>query len=561
MFNRLDYTTFYVPEKMIFYVGKKQRGGGIFCFSTLKNKENESQKIHKIYEVNEQLDDWETTIGYYIPTVYVNGRGNLYKTAESMGNYFNSTPTFLEPLNMLSGDFYAYYTSDGYSTSFKLPYINLKDNTVICRIYITYDEYVEWVVYEGSNDATAFLFSTEIKMIVNREKGTVSFYNGALPYAIPRMDIYFENNIRVFAEKDMGDCFDEVVSSHCNTTVGSKIIFAGGKNGNSIFYTKYDNPLYFPQNFLTCGNSGEKITNICSNRDKILILKPNEVYTLEFIRTKNTKNSFSLPNNNINSYENENYNLNCINSNLGCSNKKTVANCGDAVIWLSADGEICTANENLIKVNILPTLIKSKIEYLLKNSSITGCGIFSNEHYILFFENKAIIMKYNGKGLKGDKNNLSFYYWDFPYDFKILSVFSNINQDAFLCCNSEGFYISILKDGFDEIIIEGSVEKFIFDCHFKSKNFDFGEFSKYKNIKKICMQFKSTDDAMIIIGDEKNPNTKIIVKQSDFNDFDKNSSFQLPVNMTILDNFNFEIKTKGDFFLSKTEVFYNELIM
>ena len=75
-FQRVDDTTFYIPVRVSFLKGKPISGRGIIALVYLQNRYNSSQKISIIFEINSVLNGWVRIYSPYIPTVYINGRGN-----------------------------------------------------------------------------------------------------------------------------------------------------------------------------------------------------------------------------------------------------------------------------------------------------------------------------------------------------------------------------------------------------------------------------------------------------------------------------------------------------
>ena len=93
-FGRVSSDTFFVPYKCLFYKGKTVNGGGIFALVSLRNFEDETQTVERIYEINQNLNSWSVNYDYYIPTVYINGRGNSYELAKLSGIVCENKPSF-----------------------------------------------------------------------------------------------------------------------------------------------------------------------------------------------------------------------------------------------------------------------------------------------------------------------------------------------------------------------------------------------------------------------------------------------------------------------------------
>ena len=129
-FFRTTSDIFYTPVNIIFYGGKPQSGGGIFAMVTLQNGYDEEDRYYNLYEINEDFTEWNKIYDFYIPTLYINGRGNKYSLAKANNTACLLSPKILESPNMLNGRFHSYFTSDGYSNSFRLPFSNLSSENI-----------------------------------------------------------------------------------------------------------------------------------------------------------------------------------------------------------------------------------------------------------------------------------------------------------------------------------------------------------------------------------------------------------------------------------------------
>ena len=335
IFNRTSGSTFYIPEKILFYKGAPQTGGGLFALASLVNMENFNQHTHKIYEVDSDFSTWNRVTSYYIPTVYINGRGNKYEIAESTNQAFTGTPTRLENLNLLNGTFYAYYSSDGRSNSFRLPFSNIADQNVICRIHYTVKDYVQWTVPADSTSASATFFGTSVTMNVNRTKGIIYFTVPAGDYEVPLMSQHSENNMEILATKNSEYGFTDIVESSLATTHNSKILLA---NKNTVFEANYDNPLYFPKDSVTyVGEADSDITAFAFFENNTIAFKPNATYRIS-IKDGKALNSISLlANNDAIFYANDTLSVSCLSAKTGCSDKNSLIRRENELLWKGTD--------------------------------------------------------------------------------------------------------------------------------------------------------------------------------------------------------------------------------
>ena len=127
------------------------------------------------------------------------------------GLAYTAQPKFLEAQNILTGRFKSYFTSDGQSNAFRLPYSGLANETVMCRIYINLTKYTDWTILSNSTSDTQTFYNSAITMNVDRSKGMIYFTTSdGADYPIPIMSMYHENNICVRAGKQYGEELKEI---------------------------------------------------------------------------------------------------------------------------------------------------------------------------------------------------------------------------------------------------------------------------------------------------------------------------------------------------------------
>ena len=329
-FSRFSSDSFYLPTQIHFFNGKPQKnGGGIYAMVTLCDRYDVTKKNHYIYEVNSKLDEWVKVENFYIPTALTNGRGNKYQQSKNETGFSTPSPIILESQNMLEERFYSYFTSDGFSNSFKLPYSNLSNEEISCRVYYDLDKYVEWVIQPGYLRATKTFNEVEITAYIDRVTGTLYFKSETDDYSVPVMPMYSENNIKVTAAKKINNGFSKIVSASCVTRHNSKLLVAGGENGNTVFTGDYDNPLYFPySSSVQVGEGSNKITHMSSQQGKVLVFKENELHLLTVNEGKATNEISLIRDNDKRFRTSDSFACEQISSSIGCDNNATVAVCG-----------------------------------------------------------------------------------------------------------------------------------------------------------------------------------------------------------------------------------------
>ena len=237
-FFRTTSEIFYMPINILFYTGAPQSGGGIFAMVTVQNNYYEDERYYNFFEISEDLTEWNKIYDFYIPTLYVNGRGNKYELAKANNEVTTASPKILESPNMLNGRFHAYFTSDGYSNSFRLPFTDLSSESIICRIYYTLRDYVEWQISGSSIVNTQNFFGQKVTMEADREKGTIYFTVSDADYAIPAMKMYNENNIKITATKEIEN--SPMMQYFTDHTVGVYPVDANGVPFNAATFAVGD---------------------------------------------------------------------------------------------------------------------------------------------------------------------------------------------------------------------------------------------------------------------------------------------------------------------------------
>ncbi|MBQ6826214.1 MAG: hypothetical protein IJP34_06120 [Clostridia bacterium] len=450
-FGRFDDDNYFLPYNILYYTGKSQNGGGIFAAVSLVNQENFSQKDYTIYEINSDFTAWQVCTGYYIPTVYINGRGDSYALAEEYGSVYTPKPRMLEALNMLDGRFYAYFTTDGYSDSFRLPFSKLETTSVICRVYISMDNYIEWLIYEHEDSASAFFNGQEIILHIDRNKGTFYFTKNNQSYAFARMTAYDENNLRISTDKQPERGREKILSCTVAERLGDKIVFSGGNEKGEVYYSSYNRPLYFPSiqdNII--GSPNDSVTGLCAFEDKLLAFKEKGIYTLKIEGSDAINQSTILSDNSGIFYNAGKYKIDTLNLSLGSVTKNKASKFSKGVIFQETLGDIYCFYKNSIHN------ISSQISPLLKKTELddieNAISIIWEDYYMLFLFDKVVMINIEDF-LKGDKN-AKIFIWHLPEEYSVKGAFSE-GSDISLLLSLKGTnlcFMAKLQGEKDQII-------------------------------------------------------------------------------------------------------------
>lgn len=404
-FHRVSDDNFFIPANITYIKGKPSEGVGLFALVKLVNIEDFSKEEGRIFELSEDLNEWLHITGTYTPTVFINGRGNKYEISAASNQAFTGEPTYLEKLNLVNGYFNAYYSSDGHSSVFRLPFSDITDDAVFCRFYHSLENYTEWIIEKGKNSASANYNKGPVTLHIDRKKGIFYFTVEAGDFEVPLISHQNENNIKITACKRCDYNLIDIAGSQRAITVNSKIILA---NGNKVFASDTDNPLYFPaDNVLTLGESDTLVTALIHRKNSVYAFKENEIYQIN-LKDRKLLNTISLlADNSSFFYTGSVLNGSCITKTVGCG-KDGVVCCDDtALYWYNDPG-----------IYYKMKFSSCEPEILFRNSDTNQwenkiCALCLDGYTFFFSDSKALVFS-------KDSEDSPAYIWEFPANCRIL---------------------------------------------------------------------------------------------------------------------------------------------
>lgn len=301
-FTSASETTFGRPETFTLYTGKATRGCGIYFLVRLVYGDG-SEDFVKLYELNEDMSEWQYVYSgdIYIPTVLAFGRGQNYYRAEELDSRISLSKTINpEAENILTDEFLAYYTTEGYSAAFQLPYSSIGQGAVSCVYNDFINEYHFSIDYGQSLSKTVVIDSKSYRLGCNRNNGIIYFVDEnnvsiALPYT------GFENNLKVLASRVESDDMIKLgaMSKSMSIPAGREgsgnqtVIFYGNElsEGGKICWINSENPLYFPKSCIaTPGNISGKLEGAYVHSNNLYLFDKENLYTASV----HTANNFDL---------------------------------------------------------------------------------------------------------------------------------------------------------------------------------------------------------------------------------------------------------------------------
>lgn len=500
-FHRISDEFFYLPSNITVFQSGKKNGAGIYAFVTCSNTYDFEDKTYNIYEINSDYNAWEEVTSYYIPVAYVNGRGDSYDNAVDSKQVYTGEPHLLEPLNLLHGTFLAYFSSDGLSSRFALPFSKLTDERVSCRIYYNETEYMEWHAFAGSVTAKKKFLGVDVTMNVDRNKGEIYFTVEAGDYSVPLMSKYKANNIRITATKRNDSDFSSIVSSTCCSIVNSCLVFSGGNKKNKVFTAVYDKPLYFPfDGEIQIGDASDRVTAMAIQSDSIVAFKKNGIYRIKAKRGKLKDAKAILGEVSRTYYENNDVSITAISRKNGCLNSNAITYKDGNIVWIDTDKQIYKLT-NSFNVERITNKISSYLQNL-DNDLFEECStVAGNDGIYICLGEKIVFGQFNSD------ENIAWYIWELPKDMRVLGGIEN-KSPIFLCdYNYTTYYLAVLSGETDSVLSRISDEtpknsykipSFIETSHLAPEGMNID-----KRLSKIDLLFGMSGDGAVSINGKK----------------------------------------------------------
>jgi hypothetical protein len=510
-FTRTSFNLFTLPHVNCAFYNPGGSGSGIYIMVTMYNYESSENNAHvRFYELSSDHSVWNNVSDekLYIPTVYINGRGNSYGAMED--GLKLPEPTFAEPRSMLTGAFKCCFTGDGLSSYFRLPFDKLDNKAIICRLKLG-DKISTWRVAAGATTSNLqTVEGVDIEMLVNRAEGSVTFYCGSKLAAIPISNL---NALEITAYKTELSFLEALKSSACYCEFSSRIFLAGLEGEiNGVYFSAQSNPFYFPQqNKFYLGTAAQKVTALCVHSRLLIVFKDSKTYS---IISKNTQ-EYNLENilagsEKIPTLSKVSYDT--LSEEIGCDCIKTVMNCGNHLVWLNSRGAVCTivVSNQYSKGNIyeLSLNIESFLKGMDEDNLKQAVACTKDGYYIVFIGNKAVAMDYTAKGFrfiatcsdqKKTTRGIYWYIWEFPEQIRFENAFSFDDTTVLICSRIDNdcyWFGTATLFGSEDCIPIGyfdllRVTKAQIQCQIKTKNFDFDEMGINKFLKKAYLSIKN----------------------------------------------------------------------
>ncbi len=413
-YYRTSADIFYVPESVVFIQASPTSGSGIYAF--VRACCAGEADMYSVYEAAEDYTEWSTVEEecFYVPTIYINGRGNRYDAARHAQTAYEEDPATPESLNLISGKFRAFFSSDGLSTTFQLPIARLDDTDILCRVYETPTVYSEWTITAGHTSVKASHSGVQITLSCNRTTGTLRFLNGTTDYPISKMSGYDGNNILIEASHTIADGKASVFGSVCAAAFSEHIFVGGSENRpGTVCYARRSRPFYFPEDSLVCvGDDAKRITALVPFDGTLLAFKEDQIYRLDASggRQKSINQNLITDGTYV---IGDTLRVRQLNGQIGCTVPETLCAVGDRLMWARQNGSVyvmTTAAPTGTPAYTAAREIAAVLSEFLPEAVLV-CAAGRGNEYLLCADCHAFYFDGN-----------AWYEWLFPSDIRVVSA-------------------------------------------------------------------------------------------------------------------------------------------
>ena len=435
-------------------------------------------------------------------------------------------------------------------------------SSVVCRIYTAADEYTEWRVEANKTKVTQSFCSVSVTMNLSREKGIVYFTVEAGDFEVPLMSQYRANNIRILAQTSTNDDFYSVATSKCMAYSGGDIYFAGGEKKNRIYYTSYENPLYFPQIYdNTVGSADIEITALESEKDKLIAFKPLSVYSIKTKKGKAINDNAILHDNGKIFYDTNSFEITEISKQCGNIYNNTVAFVGSRCVWFDGKHIYCMPIGGT-QIYDITEKISPIIETLGYKEKKNAFGFAKDNNYFLLLSGKAVIIDFDKSGISANENDIGIYMWQLPSGISFLGASKNYELTFFLCLNeADGICYTAYPEGDSDIIIKkinGVMSEIPYDIETQIKfaGISFGNMSRKRRIKGISFKISAQADSSIKLQSDTEEKEFVLLKSALSGE--NENTVRFITDMYGAETLGLEFKSSKSISLGECDIYYIE---
>lgn len=499
----------FYPQSIVIYSGTKTKGCGIYAFVSYST--NKDRNVYGVFEASDVGGDslWYeiNEMERYVPTVLINGRGESYNTANEMFNLNYTEPSSPEKLNMITPYFKSYFTSDGVSSTFAMPYSSLDFKPFKCKIYMTETNVIDFI-YNERGPCVAYYNDEKYTALFSTITGSITFFRGDDLFAVPRSDSSPVNNIMITAAKNNIVDVSKVLSCQDITLFNSRAyLYKSVAEPNGVYSCKISNPLYFPTNMQTLvGSDISEIKGGGYQNDKLVIFKEGETYKINTSTANEV--DFVSPENKVR-FVQDGLSNQTISTKVGCIDGNTVATSTGQLIWMGNDKKIYTLEATTYGSEKNVFSISENIDEDILKAYGDGGRVFAmvrDGYYYLFcndyvfvcdchITNMGFAARYGARNMK----SISWFKWKLPHsEYHSGKACEEMVISAYKTGEEQNYFLHFEEENTDTIIDfskEGNkVKEYEIPVEIVSPDYDLGTNAE-KTIDRItlCMNAGPTD--------------------------------------------------------------------
>ena len=536
---------------------------------------NSNTKKIKIYRQDGTEVQGDVTEQCYVPTIYVNGKGNNYSTLPTTDQTEYPSASMFEGLNMLTGKFKAYFKTDGVSDTFPFPVKNLDNNGTVTIKYTANSAngavYTYNIVFPNCNSNVI----NDGYFGMTWWDGTITYYNASddTETALPAYS--GTNNLEVIAYKSNPLNQQKIAKMTTSTWFGgtdggggTRLFLCGNPDEpNLIHWSDLNNPLYFPENnYAYIGDSAQKVTGFAKQSDMLVIFKPKETYYTNYV----TGNDYTV-NDVIGGAVTDvttvsaTFPIYQIHSSIGCDLPNTIQLCSNRLVWATTDKKVYSlvttytySEKNIYTVSEL-------IERKFKDLDFTNSfALDYDNHYLLFVGKKVFVLDYSSAGYKYVSSyakdttaKTCWYEWDCDLGTNIISgcadannltVYSVVDAEteteqhnkvyyAINLCFTFGGYKDEAYNGYDvssELVVLPVFTTTNISSMLQTKLFDFKSLERRKNVERVYLGVGANEESTINVSFVTERGINEDARTIEINDYADNYSPELIKTISIL---------------------------
>lgn len=439
------------------------RGSGIFLLMAITANDawiGEEVDYVEYYELSEDLSQLIVIFKDELPfpVVYKNGTGIDYKNS---GLKLDEPVHFCSP-NILSGGFIAYFTADGVSNSFSIPYSPAENSYIIVTLRENNKNY-EFYIKSGESASQQIDVAGKTVMVdVDRNRKLLNFFMPGDDY-IPRNN--GSNSIKLKAYIETNNKEFMLLSGGRPINADYRTFLIGGKGGeDKLFYSHKNDSLCFSEtDYFEVGDNSARITALARQNRYIVAFKENEVFRISIQRSKEVSEK-DLLEPHIKNLPIPSATVTRISDTMGCDRPNTVKVCGNRIVWFHSDGKVYTLyGSNLYSDGSVYEVSSSISDCLVPLKEDLEGNIFAfikDGYYFLCLANKVFLMDTNVAGFrymsssrsKQQGEGLNFFLWELPLEINLIYFFET-EVNSFIVVrnfNRKTYTVSTFKeDGLD----------------------------------------------------------------------------------------------------------------